>query len=639
MTFPFLRLPFIVNNEVIRSLGHKDCIILALTSKRAAKIVRMANIKASFAVFVICPHAHIYLWKEKVILFPNHESKHSKIAEAINSRALEKWTDQSDSSIVKNTVNVYNEVKNLFRTEEQFTLVFSADYKKVTTVKEVLSDPTMKNWGYSTFNGETIELEELNMFMDMASPTRSFKCNVKEFPIDFRHEKAFKFRDNDYEDARWVEIEDLYKLRNCQHVTLGRNNFTKTQIKEFISYWVNSSIDMFWWMKIGKAETFDLSEILDGLTLLHIQHRRTCLTMAPYSKTREKRLLFFTDAEMTLTMSAWAPGEFRSRSSEKFDMAMGKKEGVMELLVEKKQLELEKESADEKIKKTILDRLKQLDEEIEDYGVFYVDEEFTLVFSDDYKKVATVKEVLSDPTLQNWESCFFECETIDLEELNMIMGMATPDREFICEAKNWPAFKFKDCEYKDARWVKIGDLYELKNVDQVVLERANFTQSEIKDFINYWVNSDIDMFWCLDVETEEAFDPDELLEGLTILHVQHTIECFTMAKPSESRKSKLLSLYNTENCLLLTAWSPGEFASGEGEEYDKATGNKEEIIELLIEKKRLELELESADKADKQKILKRLRKLDNELDDYGVFFVNDEATLRAPRKKNFVDMD
>ncbi|CAL2028717.1 unnamed protein product [Caenorhabditis brenneri] len=377
-TFPFNRLPSSVKNEVIRSLGHKDCINLALASKKSAETVRMADIKASFAMFVICPHAHIYIWEEKVILFPNHKTKQSRIAEAINSRALEKWTDQSDSSIVKNTANVYNKVKNLFQIEDQFMLLFSPDYKQVTTVKEVLSDPTMKNWGYCSFDGETIELEELNMIMDMASPTRSFACNVKEFPIDFRHEKAFKFRDNDYEDARWVEIEDLYKLRNCQHVTLGRNNFTKTQIKEFISYWVNSSIDMFWWMKIGKAEAFDLTDILDGFTLLYIEHRIICFTMAPASKTRKRRLLFFSNTKKTLTMSAWAPGEFKSGGSEKFDMAIRKKERVMELLIEKKQLELKKESADEEKKQKISKRLKQLDKAINSYGVFFVNGNATL---------------------------------------------------------------------------------------------------------------------------------------------------------------------------------------------------------------------------------------------------------------------
>ncbi|EGT60440.1 hypothetical protein CAEBREN_13465 [Caenorhabditis brenneri] len=236
----------------------------------------------------------------------------------------------------------------------------------------------MRNWEYCTFNGGTIELEELNMIMDMASPTRSFTYNVKEFPIDFRHENAFKFRDNDYEDARWVKIEDLYMLRNCQHVTLGRNNFTKTQIKDFINYWVNSDIDMFWWMKIGKAEAFDLSDILDGLALLHLEHRRTCLTMAPASKTREKRLLFFSETEITLIMSAWAPGEFKSGRSEEFDMAIRKKEGVMELLMVKKKLELEKKSADEESKERISKRLKRLDKAIKSYGVFFVNGKATL---------------------------------------------------------------------------------------------------------------------------------------------------------------------------------------------------------------------------------------------------------------------
>ncbi|EGT57063.1 hypothetical protein CAEBREN_25304 [Caenorhabditis brenneri] len=171
--------------------------------------------------------------------------------------------------------------------------------------------------------------------------------------------------------------------------------------------------------------------------------------------------------------------------------------------------------------------------------------------------------------MRNWGSCQFEGETLDLEDLKLVLDMASPDRSFASKANGYPidfrhenAFKFKNMYYKDARWVKMEDLYALKNCCDVVLGRTMFTQPEIKAFINHWVNR--------------------------------------------------------------------EFISGEGDKFDKAIRNREGVIELLIEKKQLEMELESADEENKQYIPKRLNQLEDEIESYGVFFANGKATLRLP---------
>ncbi|CAL2028704.1 unnamed protein product [Caenorhabditis brenneri] len=380
MTFPFLWLPLIVKNEVIRSLGHKECIILVLASKRAAETVRMARIKTPSPLIDISATESIQLWHGKVVLFLNQERETFRgEEEVIKSEELKKWKNQSSSSVLENLGRVYNEIKNIFRFEEQFNLVFAVDYKKVTTMKEVLSDPMMQNWVFCLFEGETIDSEEMKMIMDLASPERSFCSYAKESPIEFRHENAFKFRYSQFEDARWVKIEDLYKFTNGQDVSLLRNNFTKTQIKEFISYWVNSDIDIFRRVVIKKMEAFDLNEIADGLTLLHIEGWRPRFTKATSSKQRQKTLLYFHNSEKLLVLAAWVPGTFAGDNGEpEYDRIVNDKHGVIELLIEKKQLDMEWESADNENRRRISNRLRQLEDEIEDYGVYFVDGEATL---------------------------------------------------------------------------------------------------------------------------------------------------------------------------------------------------------------------------------------------------------------------
>ncbi|CAL2029023.1 unnamed protein product [Caenorhabditis brenneri] len=206
----------------------------------------------------------------------------------------------------------------------------------------------MRNWRVCNFESETFDLEDLKMILDMASPDRSFASNAKEFPTDFRHENALKFENMYYKDAGWVKMEDLYALKNCRDVVLGRTMFTQPEIKAFINHWVNSEFDMFWLLDVFTEKDFDTVDILDGLTLLHIEQADlVCLTMAKATETRMKTFLCFSNTENSLLLTAWAPGEFISGEGDKFDTAIRNREGVIELLIEKKQLEMELESADE----------------------------------------------------------------------------------------------------------------------------------------------------------------------------------------------------------------------------------------------------------------------------------------------------
>ncbi|EGT59671.1 hypothetical protein CAEBREN_08635 [Caenorhabditis brenneri] len=284
--------------------------------------------------------------------------------------------NQSTKSIVEDTVIVYNEIEQLFRIEIPFLLVFSTGYKTITTVKEVLSDPILRTWKHCIFEEKQISSEELKMILDMASSDRSFASIAKEGPKELRHEKALKFENNIHRDARWVKTEDLYKLNNGGTVTLGKNNFTQSDIKAFISYWVNSDIDMFWRLEIQTY--FETVDIVDGLTVLHFENSTTVFTKAKSSETRKKTLLFlYRSLSGFLTLTAWAPDEFTYTRGE-LDTMVRNKHGVIDLLIEKRQLDAEEQSADRENKRRIRSRLTQLDDEIRDYGVFYDNRRATL---------------------------------------------------------------------------------------------------------------------------------------------------------------------------------------------------------------------------------------------------------------------
>ncbi|EGT41289.1 hypothetical protein CAEBREN_00061 [Caenorhabditis brenneri] len=547
---------------------------------------------------------------------------------------------QSTNSIVEDTTKVYNEIRQLFRFDIPLFLVFSSDFQ---TVKEVLSDPTLKAWSYCYFKGEKISSEELKMKLDLASSDRSFASIAEEAPEELRHEKALKFRDNMYRDARWVKIEDLYGLNNSRYVELGMTSLTQSDIKAFINYWMNSDIDLFRSMRIKTTENFETDDVLYGLPALHIDNSTTSFIKAKLSGTRKRPLLCVTKAN-SLFLTAWAPEEFTCQGGEECDNLIRTKHGVIDLLIEKTQLESEEESADSENKRRIRSRLNQSSNSTVENttrvyngmkSIFRFKEPISLIFSADYKKVTTVKEVLSDSTLQDWIYCHFKSETIDLEELKTILDMATPNRDFICDATNVPenfkhenALKFRVNEYEDARWVRIEDLYGLHNIAGVELRKTSFTQSDMKAFVNHWVNSDIDMFKFVDITTEEILDKNEIIDGLDILHLENRIMCFAMAKTLNKREYPLLSFLIDGNRLTLVAEN---LHIRSDEELDEFTLVKEKqgVFALLMEKKQREAELlESADKNDRQRISKRMKQVYDEIEDYGVYFDNGKATLR-----------
>ncbi|EGT51434.1 hypothetical protein CAEBREN_17741 [Caenorhabditis brenneri] len=246
--------------------------------------------------------------------------------------------------------------------------------------------------------------------------------------------------------------------------------------------------------------------------------------------------------------------------------------------------------------------------------------------------------------MQNWEICEFQGETVDSEELKMIMDMATPDREFFSYAKESPidfthenAFKFANSYYKDARWVKVEDICRMDACYTVILGRNNLTQTDFKIFLEYWVNSKIDMFFRLEIDTEEVLNPTEMLDGLTLLYIEQRETCFTKVKSSGLRDNTVLLFSYTPNYLHLEAWPPGEFFSLVGKELDEAINKKHWVIDSLIEKKRLEEQWESTDsEKKKQKYSNRLKQLDDEIKDYGVFFVDGKATMRDPYSEHLV---
>ncbi|EGT51834.1 hypothetical protein CAEBREN_16062 [Caenorhabditis brenneri] len=238
----------------------------------------------------------------------------------------------------------------------------------------------MKNWNELCVYGKEISSEDLKMIMDTATSHRSFECAVREMPLDFKHENAFKFSLQLYHDARWVKIDDLYGLRNMVRVALYKNCFTHEQLKLFINYWVNSEVDMFSEMLI-ETDSLNFENLVDGLIGLQgsdINPKLFFTLSESSSNGREQTMLriSYDVRENWLLLEAWDEKNKASKNDEENknfeNVAM-----ILTLLRKKKKLEDLLEVANEEAKLELNEKINELIAALSEFNVIFIDGKVT----------------------------------------------------------------------------------------------------------------------------------------------------------------------------------------------------------------------------------------------------------------------
>ncbi|CAL2031846.1 unnamed protein product [Caenorhabditis brenneri] len=257
------------------------------------------------------------------------------------------------------------------------------------------------------------------------------------------------------------------------------------------------------------------------------------------------------------------------------------------------------------------------------------------ICTDSYR--GTIRELQSNQVMKNWEDLTIEGKKISSEDLKMIMDTATLDRTFDCRVEEMPldfkhenAFNFFYQIYYDARWVKIEDLNGLRNLVYVYLHFNLFTQQQLKSFVNYWVDSEVDMFSRIQIMKSLNFD--SFVDGLLGLHGSDPFLrfFFTLSKSSlNKRKNNLLIIFYDveEHILFLEAWDINKrYAPFVNEEVNKHCENIYKILTLLHTKKTLEDLWKMADTEGKREWDEKINESISELEAFNVFFVDGKAT-------------
>ncbi|EGT31885.1 hypothetical protein CAEBREN_01144 [Caenorhabditis brenneri] len=377
LTIPFHRLPLLVQVQVVQTMGLKDWINLAMTSKRNERVLKLARIKTESPCVEICLNACIKFSSLKLNLCYDNMHWKTKKWEMMNKEDMKSWLNGLNSSMIENAAILYQKMQNVFVFPNNLTIDFCTDFPRKATIRELLSNPGMKNWKDLTIYGKTISSEDLRMIMDTATLHRTFNSAVEKMPLGFKHENAFRFFHQIYHDARWVKMEDLYGLRNLVYVSLYRNLFTHEQLKSFVNYWVNSEVDMFSVIQI-ETDPLNFENLIDGFHGLQGSGPNSELFFTlskSSSKMREQTMLriSYDVMEKCLLLEAWYVDEKYTPSENDEENKKFENVGlILTLLRKKKKLEDLREEASEEAKLKVNKKINKLIAALSELNVIFI---------------------------------------------------------------------------------------------------------------------------------------------------------------------------------------------------------------------------------------------------------------------------
>ncbi|CAL2031845.1 unnamed protein product [Caenorhabditis brenneri] len=327
----------------------KDWVNLAMTSKRNERVLNLARIKTKNPCIEISLYACI---KFSFLNFNSfYDTMHCKWNTNTAKEDLKSWLNEPNSSMIENAAILYQKMQNVFVLPDNLTISFYANNGGKATIRELLSNPVMKNW------------KNLNIF----------------------GQKAFKFCSQIYNDARWVKIEDLYGLRDLVHVELRRTLFTQEQLKSLVNYWVNSEVDMFSEIQIG-TKSPNFKSLINGFVGLQgsrpdSKHSKQFFTLSKSSLNKRKRTMLrisFNVNWRSLSLMAldinekYTPSK-NEEENKKFEN-VGK---ILTLLHKKKELEDLLEVADEEARMELNETIDYLISALSKLNVTFVDGKVT----------------------------------------------------------------------------------------------------------------------------------------------------------------------------------------------------------------------------------------------------------------------
>ncbi|KAF1763838.1 hypothetical protein GCK72_003784 [Caenorhabditis remanei] len=363
--FKFKKLPVIVRMLIIQLMDPAERFVLSFTSKRMEIELMLAR-RQSYE-----PVLNFYDGYSLIELEEDNGLNIRCCGEELKIDEMRLYSKHG--TIVENTAEAFHRLQNTTKCRKIHFVLHVARIE-LSFLVELFSNFELESWSKLSLVGREIEAESVNFVLNTPTFDKHFWFLNANMPVDFRHVNAFKFRSNDYEDARWVRMEDLLEMKNVENVSLNKTIFTSSDIQNYITHWINSENDLFEYMHIGTDRDIELGGVLDDLVVLeHLNEPGSIFFVLAKCPSRAYPLLAISCAFNLVVLSAWRQEEvFNSRYGEGFQMYENTYK-KLEVLEKKNTLErkMELEETDSAERKKMSKELEVLNEKISRLGVYF----------------------------------------------------------------------------------------------------------------------------------------------------------------------------------------------------------------------------------------------------------------------------
>ncbi|PIC43830.1 hypothetical protein B9Z55_004421 [Caenorhabditis nigoni] len=178
------------------------------------------------------------------------------------------------------------------------------------------------------------------------------------------------------------------------------------------------------------------------------------------------------------------------------------------------------------------------------------------------------------------------------------------------------ALKFRSVDYLKAGWLKIEDLFSIRNMPRIKLRLTNFNCRDVNKFLLYWSDCDKDMMKFIEFGLKQGVETNkqEIFKNLTVIS-QHRPTYFydifyVKARNMENRKFVVGKLLISTTEIKLSACDP----------FNEDVSNEYSILELVHQKRdceekirKMEKEFQGLGDAEKRKLRSELEELEAKL--------------------------
>ncbi|EFO96937.1 hypothetical protein CRE_09819 [Caenorhabditis remanei] len=240
--FPLLHLPYLAIKQVIESMSVSERIKLSQTSKRMVPYVRMKL--PFYDVFISDVLSGIFMKEQGTLLYCGREiHRFAGKYECLTSLDYGEWLPKNASNL-KKTELLFHQIQNIFPSKSFSVCLFLSEIFE-TTIEQIFKIPAFQKCGRIVLCQGKISSIHLDKIMEMANDKRDIITIYIAVAQDYRHEMAFKFRNIEYDDARWVRLEYLFSMNNCENVKISQCRLNLFDINTLIKYWILCQRDMF----------------------------------------------------------------------------------------------------------------------------------------------------------------------------------------------------------------------------------------------------------------------------------------------------------------------------------------------------------------------------------------------------------